>query len=447
VRDVALAAVFLSLIVFAFKRPWVGLLIWSWLSYMNPHRFTFGFAHYFPFVAITAGITILSWVVSSQHQRFPWTRETILEVLLCIWIFITTVFAINQVDLFYPDLPNAWDNLSRALKIQVMIFMTYLIIKNRYQLNALVWVIVGSIGFFGLKGGVFAFLTGGSDMVIGPPETMIDGNNEIALAMVMVLPLMRYLQINAKSRWMRWGLLGAQITTTLAILSTYSRGGFLALSVVGFLLWLKSRKKLALAVIMLLVVPPLIQFMPQKWEERMHTISTDRDELDESSLGRINAWGFAWNLAKAHPVMGGGFRVFYVADAWAQYAPIPRDWHDSHSIYFEMLAEHGFVGLALFLALGISTALTGRWVIRTTRTIPELTWIRDLVAMTQVGLAGFAVGGTFAGLAFFDLPYHMMSIIVLCSVFVKQYLRTAAESELEADNDNSQKADLIYAVE
>ena len=108
----------------------------------------------------------------------------------------------------------------------------------------------------------------------------------------------------------------------------------------GFLLWLKSRKKLALAVIMLLVVPPLIQFMPQKWEERMHTISTDRDELDESALGRINAWGFAWNLAKARPILGGGFRVFYVYDTWHRYAPDPQDFHDSHSIYFEVLSRN-----------------------------------------------------------------------------------------------------------
>ena len=61
------------------------------------------------------------------------------------------------------------------------------------------------------------------------------------------------------------------------------------------------------------------------------------------------------------------------------------------------MAEHGFVGLALFLSLGLATALTGRWVIRTTKTIPELIWAGDLVAMTQVGLAGFAVGGAFAG--------------------------------------------------
>ena len=88
--------------------------------------------------------------------------------------------------------------------------------------------------------------------------------------------------------------------------------------------------------------------------------------------------------------------------------------------------------------------------IRTTKTIPELTWIRDLVAMTQVGLAGFAVGGAFAGLAFFDLPYHMAAIIVLCSVFVKQHLSATADVELEGVQDDAQEGipgKLIYAVE
>ena len=32
-------------------------------------------------------------------------------------------------------------------------------------------------------------------------------------------------------------------------------------------------------------------------------------------------------------------------EMFARYAPDPDDVHDAHSIYFEVLGEHGFVGL------------------------------------------------------------------------------------------------------
>src|SRR5258708_38674129 len=111
--------------------------------------------------------------------------------------------------------------------------------------------------------------------------------------------------------------------------------------------------------------------MPQQWKDRMSTIqTTDEEDLDTSAKGRLNSWMFAWNLAKDRPITGGGFHVF-ISPAFLQYAPDPTDLHDSHSIYFEMLGEHGFVGLAIFLSLGFCTWLSGRWVIRQARGLPD----------------------------------------------------------------------------
>jgi len=43
-RDLFVTAVIFGLLPFIFKRPWVGILVWAWLSYMNPHRLAWGFA-------------------------------------------------------------------------------------------------------------------------------------------------------------------------------------------------------------------------------------------------------------------------------------------------------------------------------------------------------------------------------------------------------------------
>lgn len=425
-RDILFTSIFAYLIYKAFSRPWVAILVWSWLSYMNPHRFCYGFAAFrIPFTLIIAIVTVLSFLLSRENKKFLWTRETILELLFCGWMVITTCFS------FIPEL--SWAFLDRALKIQLMILLTYCVMKSRFRLEALVWTIVVSVGFYGVKGGLWTLLTGGGNRVQGPFASMIEGNNEIALALVMVLPLMRYLQLHTENRWIRRGFTVAQILTSIGVVGTYSRAGVLALGVVMLFQWWKSQHKLIFALALLLVAPPIIQFMPQQWKDRMYTLkTTDTASLDASAQGRLNAWHFAWNLANAHPITGGGFKVFQHS-MFKLYAPDQHDVHDAHSIYFEVLAEQGFIGLAIFLSLGLCVWGTGRWVMRVSRRYPELKWAGDLATYTLVGLVGYGVGGAFASMAYFDLPYHMMSIIVLCAAVTRETIRSQEGRDYSSD--------------
>ena len=50
---------------------------------------------------------------------------------------------------------------------------------------------------------------------------------------------------------------------------------------------------------------------------------------------------------------------------------------------------------------------------------PQARWAADLGAMVQVGLVGFAVGGAFLSLAYFDLTYNMMVMVVLAKKWVE----------------------------
>src|SRR5262249_27460191 len=81
-------------------RPWIGILVWSLVSYMNPHRLTFGFAYDFPFAQIIAVATLIGFVFTSERKPFMWTREIFLVVLMGVWFTITTMFAV------YPE--SAW---------------------------------------------------------------------------------------------------------------------------------------------------------------------------------------------------------------------------------------------------------------------------------------------------------------------------------------------------
>jgi len=405
-RDLLVTMAVFGAVPFILTRPYIGILMWSWIGYMNPHRLTWSFAYNFPFAQVIGAATLVGLLLSPEPKRIPWTPVSVLLLVMSLWMVVTTGFAL------YPQ--AAWDHLSEVLKIQLMVFVTMMVMTSRERVQGLVWVIAVSLGFYGIKGGLFALRTGGEYSVIGPAHTFIGGNTALALALIMVLPLLRFLHLQTDQRWIRWGLAGAMVLTGLAIIASYSRGAFLAAGCMLAFLWLKSRYKGSLALVLAVLVPLGLAFMPQKYFDKMETIVHYRQ--DDSAMGRLDAWTFATRMALARPLVGGGFQSF-TPQSYQRFAPdVVRDngrYQDAHSIWFEMLGEHGFVGLALFLAVGMAGWRTASLVIRRTRDRPELKWAGDLAAMIQVSFIGYAAAGTFLGLAYFDFYYHLLAILVV----------------------------------
>ena len=425
-RDLLIAAiVFGALPVIIFSRPRIGLYLYSWIGYMNPHRLAYGFAYSFPWAYILAIATLFGVLFSKEPKRMPWTREMTVLSLFIVWMLITTVFA------FYPEL--AWVQMEKVAKIQIMIFLTPLLINTRERLRALVWIIVLSLGFYGVKGGIFTVLTGGSYHVWGPEGSFIGGNNEMALALLMTIPLMRYLQLSEPRKWLRLALGGAMLLSALAAIGSQSRGALLGAAAMGLFFWLKSRNKAFTAILILVAAILVVSIMPSTWYSRMDTI--DNYKQDASAQGRINAWSLAWNVA-THRLTGGGFDTFQV-ETFAAYAPDPNDIHDAHSIYFMVLGHHGFVGLGLFLLLAFFAWRTGSWSIRHAKHDPDKRWAADLAAMCQVSMIGYASAGAFLGLSYFDLYYHVLMIIVMTKVVLLQEEKLAPKQAGKAVPNNT----------
>jgi probable O-glycosylation ligase (exosortase A-associated) len=406
-RDIAVTLVILGSLPFCVRWPHVGVLMWTWLAFMNPHRLTWGFAYNMQFAMFVALATLVGLLFSKEPKKIPWTAESVLLLAFIVWMFVTTCFAT------YPAL--AWPQLEKVAKIQLMIFVTMMVMQQPERLKLLVWVMTLSIAFYGVKGGIFTITHGGVYQVRGPGNSFISGNNEIALALVMTVPLLRYLALSAPYAVLRFAMNVSMVLTALAAMGSHSRGALIGIAAMGAFLWLKSRNKIVTGLLGALAVYLVISIMPPAWFERMQTIQTY--EQSDSALGRINAWYMAYNLAR-DKFLGGGFEAFKPA-MFAAYAPEPWRVHDAHSIYFEVLGEHGFVGLALFLALGLMTWRSASWIIRRTRKDPQNRWAADLAAMVQVSLVGYAGAGAFLGLAYFDYYYTLVAVVIVCKVILQ----------------------------
>jgi len=400
-RDIFLLGIILGALPFALRHTWIGVLLWTWISIMNPHRLAWGFAYNAPWAAVVAGVTVLSLLITRDKLSMPWDPPVKVLFAFVIWMCVTTVFA------FYPLL--SWDLLNRVLKIQLMTAIAFAALRERKHIELFIWVNALSIGFYGFKGGIFTIATGGASTVWGPPGGFIQGNNQIALALAMTIPLMNYLRIVAARRLIRLGLLALMVLSAVAAIGTQSRGAFLAMFAMGLVLWARSSRKFAAGVTVAIVAVGIIAFMPGSWEQRMSTIQTY--EQDRSAMGRINAWWMTFNLANSR-FTGGGFES-YTPEIFQKYAPNPPDLHVAHSIYFSVLGEHGYVGLILFLLVWWLAFRTAGKIRKEALVREETQWTFYLAGMCQVSMVGYAVGGAFLSLAYFDLPYNILVILVV----------------------------------
>jgi probable O-glycosylation ligase (exosortase A-associated) len=408
IRDLIISLGAFGSVPFILKDPYIGVLAWNLFAFLNPHQYTWAFARDFRFSLVIAITTLVSFLLYKGPKRIPWSGPIVLMVLLSCWMSITTLLALNPTGAF-----QEWQRFS---KIILLILVALALIDSRQKLDGLIWVICVSLGFFGFKGGLFTLAHGGIYSVGGPPGSFIEGNNEIAFALIMCLPLMRYLQLNATKLYVKIGLSTVMLLSAVSIVGSYSRGALIAGAAMVCVLGLRSHRRLGLLVVLILLIPAMLSFMPEKWHERMDSIQNY--EQDASAMGRINAWMCAWNLANDRPIFGGGARTFTRA-VFYRYAPNPEAIHDVHSIYFEMLAEQGFVGLFIFLSIGIITLWHAQRIRKMTKDNASLRWAFDLASMCQVTIIGYAVGGAFLGLAYWDLPYTVVAIVTLTSVIVE----------------------------
>lgn len=400
-RDLLMLGIVLGALPFAFRHTWVGVLLWTWISVMNPHKLAFGFAQDAPWAAIVAGVTLVSLFLTRDKLSMPWTPPVKILLVFIGWMCITTAFA------YYPL--SSWPQLSKVLKIQLLTVVALLALQERKHIELFIWANVLSLGFYGFKGGIFTLKSGGAERVWGPPGGFIEGNNELAVAIIMAIPLMNYLRTVAPRPWVRHGLLLLMLLTAVSALGSQSRGAFLAVSAMGVFLWFRSERKFPAAVLVGCVAIGLLAFMPSSWEMRMNTIGTY--EEDHSAMGRIEAWFMTANLAN-HNFFGGGFDI-YRPDIYAVFAPTALQNQGAHSIYFSVLGEHGYLGLMLFLALWFTAFRTASKIRGEAKARSETLWLYQLAGMCQVSLVGYFVGGAFLALAYFDLPYNVLIVLVV----------------------------------
>ncbi|MFZ3235799.1 MAG: putative O-glycosylation ligase, exosortase A system-associated [Stellaceae bacterium] len=408
-RGLALGIVFFSLLPFIFiKGPFFGILMWFWVSLMNPQQVVWGSIFSgVPYAFVVAVATLASLVVARGEPKLPpANKTTFLLIFLMLWVSVTTWYGIGPPDQLY-------DKWQLSEKMLFMTLVAYALTNSRVRLEQLILVCVLSIAFWGFRGGLIAIATAGGVKVHGPDGTMIGDNNDLGVALTMILPLIFYLRERYRQLVVKWPMQVLIGLTILGDIFTYSRGALVAITAMGSMLWLRSRNKLQILIVIVVAAVGIWNFAPAEWTARMFTIESYQQ--DASAEGRIHMWERAWALAQMRPVVGGGFHWSYdpgMVNELLSGTNLPKMESPlaAHSIWFEMLGDHGFVGLLLFVTILASAFVDAGWLIRRTRREPDLAWANNLGRMLQVALVGFCAGGSFATQGMYDGLYAVVII-------------------------------------
>jgi probable O-glycosylation ligase (exosortase A-associated) len=173
-------------------------------------------------------------------------------------------------------------------------------------------------------------------------------------------------------------------------------------------MFLQSKRRFILVPVMVLGLIVALFFTPDAWRARM---DFSRPEMvDASAQSRLEAWAFARALAADYPITGGGFSTF-TPELYSQYDSEVTE-IGPHSVYFQVLAEHGYVGLTLYLLLVLSCLAKTRRLSKTARSHGDRI-VDQYAHMIQFSLVGFLSSGIFLGRAYFDYFFTIVACLII----------------------------------
>jgi probable O-glycosylation ligase (exosortase A-associated) len=432
-RDIVVALFILAFLPLALGSSFAAFLLWTWVGLVAIHSYLYGFMRSVPLAQIFALITLGLLLVPSMRGKAQY-KSGGLVVIMGLIVF----HGFLSAALAYPGMDRNWELFSNMVKTILLCLLMPLFLVNRRRVNLYVMLLAMGVCFHGMLDGLKYVSSAGSHNATGIQK--FGDNNHYAMVLLMGMPFLIYIYRFSASRLMRLATAGVFIITFLAVLATNSRGALISVVAMGLWIILLGKRKIAGLAMAVVLATLVVQLAPAKWFDRMDTIKTA--EKDDSFMGRVTAWKRASAIALENPVFGGGYHAgqepsiyeeFRYKQGLLGFAETPDTGYAaaSHSIYFEVLGDLGFVGFFLFIAAIIS-AFHNWWRIRRLAASRphELGWALELANMGGASMVVFVVGGAALSAAYFELPYYVMMLMQVLWTTVK-YPQEIDQSALE----------------
>lgn len=413
---------------FALQSPLYAAALYLWIAYFRPEAWAWSDIFTTLNLSYFAGAFLVVRTLFSP-TAFRLDFRTSLLLLFLGLSLVSTALSPNAAYSFL-----YWEEFAKTI---IVSYLLTIVITTAADFRLILMVIALSLGLEAAK-------QGWANLVLHPgaPNNnsipFLGDNNLVAVGMAMLLPLVGALAVTSTG-WQRRFFQFLNIGVLYRAISTYSRGGLLAVASVGSLYFWRSPHKLrtiaAFAVAIALVLPVL----PQAYWDRMSTITAPAEQRDDSEQSRLHFWQVAIAMANDRPLLGVGHNGF--PRAYNRY-----DWSEGryktnravHSAWFGVLAELGYPGLILFIMI-VGTSLLACRRVRKSAQRGEIPGPLGPYAIAlESSLVAFIVGGSFVSFQYCEMLWHFFALTMA--------LEAVAVREAQAELARRSRVDIPEAL-
>lgn len=359
-------------------------------------------------LALAALFVVFLRATISQNLHPYWCPQFTLLILFFLLITLAIPFASNV-----GVATNAWTGVYSKIILMTFVIAWMMRHESHFITASRVFIFAGAcVGLVAISNKLNGIgLVEGTRVTIGRDVGSLLGDpNDLALVLLypMAFAIATFLE-KSLSRFERLFSFSTFCILFYALLATQSRGGLLGfLAVASIFAYNRIRSKVllfsggAFFLIILFVVAGI---------SKRSSGGAAEAGIDESAMGRLYAWEAAWNMALDNPIFGVGISNFYY-----NYFFYSTHWdglnHAVHSTWFGVLAESGFVGFMLFVALIVSTLLMSLKMLKTIKVEHHTPGIRVALNAAPAGIIGFIVSGTFLTQGFLWPIYLQVALVI-----------------------------------
>jgi O-antigen ligase len=297
---------------------------------------------------LLAGFLLVSLIIHKKvkGERFIFLRErmTLLMVMMAMALALSVPASV------WPS--NSFKALTDFLRTIMYYLLIINIVTDEKRLKVFIWIFVIVSGYDAISSAI-AYFRGTLVFAQGIERAeSLSGSdpNTLAVNLVLGIPFMVVAFVWTRNNLVRLVPLGLAAAAIFTVAITGSRSGVIGLVIVMFFIWLLSPKRIVTASVFLLVLAIGWVVLPPQYQKRYSSIFSS--EIDPSTQGRFDAWKAGVNMFVARPLTGVGVGNFAVAFASGDYSD-RGTWLKAHSMYVQLIAELGIVGVLAFVPLVI----------------------------------------------------------------------------------------------
>jgi putative inorganic carbon (HCO3(-)) transporter len=394
-----------------------------------------------PFIGLLAVGIGIRWVFYNRPPR-GWVQAFLLVGAYGVVVSLSLIYAM--------DYTRSYDAASDFLKDGAIAVMIVMILRDEKVFRNVAWALLAAGIFMGTIS-MFQYFTGAysNDFwgfgqtslsnIVGDSESYrISGPfgdpNSYAQIMVVIVPLALDRLVSARSNMARLIAVWALVVCTLTVIFTFSRGGFLSLVVVLGIYAIWKGLSLGNWVLISTLILVIVFLLPAQYTERLGTLTSflpgsQSSQSDISFVGRMSENIIGFRMFLDHPILGVGVKnypVYYIEYSRNLGLDQRRTERSPHSLYLEVAAEQGIVGILVFGTL-LYSIFNG--LLFAKRTFNQLqSYEMERLAMSfMIGFIGYLTSAVFLHGAYPRPFWVLVGLSLAFSAFAKSLLEQASD--------------------